>query len=108
MHRSDDAAVQILKSILDSEKPAALKLKDVAMELSKCSTTNSILMSHGQTSVAPRKQEPNYVVSAGVPAELLTVRESIEKTKAELEESARKNEKCERCSLDCVRPSIRR
>lgn len=82
--RSDEETVHILKSLLEFDTRAALQLQDVSKELSKCETTNSILMSHSKEPCAPRQQERRFLVSAGAPAELLTIREALDRKKAEL------------------------
>ena len=51
-------------------------------------------MSHGKFPVAPRQQEARYIVSPGLPAQLLAAQEFIDKRKVEIESAEQKEGNC--------------
>lgn len=100
--RTDAATAEALKEILNGDKPAPLQLKEVAIELAKTCTTNSILMGQQRPRVVLRQAERNYVISAGLPAELLTVEEALARKKEQIEEVAKKKEAAAKRKADAA------
>lgn len=87
---NDGTSASLIRNIVNSYKDPAVQLKEVAIELSKVSTTNSILTSHKRSVAAPRSTKSSYVVTAGLPAQLLNIGEALDQRKAQNEAEASK------------------
>lgn len=87
-----------MKEVINCNLPPERILQSVAIELSKSMTTNAILMQHQKPSpINPRTSNRNFVLSAGAPAEILTVGEAMEQRRNKmLEEQTKIQERLKR------------
>eukprot|EP00171_Calliarthron_tuberculosum_P003025 IDg3025t1 len=95
---ADVETLSKLKTLINSNMPPERVLQNVAIELSRNPTTNAILMQHQKPGTfSSRSVSRNFVLSAGAPAEALTVGEAIEKRRKKIqEEDIKKKERQKR------------
>lgn len=80
---SNTDALDVLKGIMHNDLPAPVKVKEFSTHLAKTSDLDPSLNKPNETTLfpqevllrcyVPNQAERNYVVSAGLPAEMLTV-----------------------------------
>lgn len=84
---ADNVIFLKIKSIVEGDSLPERKLQKIAQELASNPSTNAILMQHQKPRPVPKSEAPqNYVLSAGAPAEVLTVGEALKKREKRVQE----------------------